>query len=55
MMQFNSNSRNRASAAWDFSPDARIKAEREGMYFVAVDLRNTTKEYASCGVNINQS
>ena len=52
MMQFNSNSRNRASAAWStFLRMLEYKCEREGTHFVAVDPRGTTKECASCGVS----
>ena len=55
MMQFNSNSRNRASAAWStFLRMLEYKCEREGTHFVAVDPRGTTKECASCGVSTNK-
>ncbi|SIR72223.1 putative transposase [Haladaptatus litoreus] len=55
MMQFDSNSRNRASAAWGtFIRMLEYKCEREGTYFVAVDPRNTTKECASCGVKTDK-
>jgi len=55
MMQFNSNSRNRASAAWStFVRMLEYKCEREGTHFVAVDPRGTTKECASCGVSTNK-
>ena len=55
MMQFNSNSRNRASAAWGtFLRMLEYKCEREGTHFVAVDPRNTTKECASCGVTTDK-
>ena len=55
MMQFDSNSRNRASAAWGtFLRMLEYKCEREGTYFVAVDPRNTTKECASCGVKTDK-
>jgi len=51
MMQFNSNSRNRASAAWGtFLRMLEYKCEREGTHFISVDPRNTTKECAACGV-----
>ncbi|MFC6731086.1 MULTISPECIES: transposase [unclassified Haladaptatus] len=51
MMQFNSNSRNRASAAWStFLRMLEYKCEREGTHFISVDPRNTTKECAACGV-----
>ncbi len=55
MMQFDSNSRNRASAAWGtFLRMLEYKCEREGSHFVAVDPRNTTKECASCGVKTDK-
>jgi len=47
-----SNSRNTASAAWrTFLSLLEYKCEREGTHFVAVNLRGTTKECASCGVS----
>ena len=55
MMQFDSNSRNRASAAWGtFLRMLEYKCEREGTHFVAVNSRNTTKECASCGVKTDK-
>ncbi|WP_101296025.1 RNA-guided endonuclease InsQ/TnpB family protein [Halegenticoccus soli] len=51
MMQFNSNSRNRVSAAWGtFLRMLEYKCEREGTHFIPVNPRNTTKECAACGV-----
>jgi putative transposase len=51
MMQFTSNSRNRASAAWGtFLRMLEYKCDREGVHFVPVDPRGTTKECAQCGV-----
>ncbi|WP_231186615.1 transposase [Haladaptatus sp. DYF46] len=55
MMQFDSNSRNRAAAAWGtFLRMLNYKCEREGTHYVAVDPRNTTKECASCGVKTDK-
>ena len=55
MMQFDSNSRNRASAAWGtFLRMLEYKCEREGTHFVSVDSRNTTKECAACGVKTDK-
>ena len=55
MMQFNSNSRNRASAAWGtFLRMLEYKCEREGTHFIPVDPRNTTKECAACGVKTDK-
>ena len=55
MMQFNSNSRNRASAAWGtFLKMLEYKCEREGTHFIPVDPRNTTKECAACGVKTDK-
>ena len=55
MMQFNSNSRNRASAAWGtFLRMLKYKCEREGTHFIPVDPRNTTKECAACGVKTDK-
>ncbi|WP_227378064.1 RNA-guided endonuclease InsQ/TnpB family protein [Haladaptatus halobius] len=54
-MQFDSNSRNRAAAAWGtFLRMLEYKCERQGTHFVAVDPRNSTKECASCGVKTNK-
>jgi putative transposase len=55
MMQFNSNSHNRASAAWGtFLRMLAYKCEREGTHFVPVDPRGTTKECAQCGVSTDK-
>ncbi|WP_435156289.1 RNA-guided endonuclease InsQ/TnpB family protein [Haladaptatus sp. DFWS20] len=55
MIQFESNSRNRASAAWGtFLRMLEYKCKREGAYFVDVDPKNTTKECASCGVKTDK-
>ena len=55
MMQFDSNSRNRASAAWrTFLRLLEYKCEREGTHYVPVNPRNTTKECASCGVKTDK-
>jgi putative transposase len=52
MMQFDSNSRNRASAAWGtFLRMLEYKYEREGTHYVPVDPRGTTKECSACGVS----
>ncbi len=52
MMQFGSNSRNRASAAWrTFLQMLEYKCEREGTHYVPVNPRGTTKECAACGVS----
>jgi putative transposase len=52
MMQFDSNSRNRASAAWrTFLRLLEYKWEREGTHYVPVNPRETTKECAACGVS----
>ena len=52
MMQFNSNSRNRASAAWrTFLQMLKYKCECEGTHYVPVNPRGTTKECAACGVS----
>ncbi|WP_160135169.1 RNA-guided endonuclease InsQ/TnpB family protein [Halococcus salsus] len=51
MMQFKSNSRNRASAAWGtFLRMLEYKCEREGTHFVAVNPAGTTKECSRCGI-----
>lgn len=50
MMQFPSNSRNRASAAWGkFLDMLEYKCDREGTHFIRVNPHGTTKECASCG------
>jgi putative transposase len=55
MMQFSSNSRNRASAAWGtFLRMLDYKCEREGTHFVPVEPRNTTKECSQCGVRTDK-
>ena len=55
MMQFDSNSRKRASAAWGtFLRMLEYKCEREGTHFIPVDPRNTTKECAACGVKTDK-
>ncbi len=55
MMQFDSNSRNRASAAWGtFLRMLEYKCERDGTHFIPVPPRNTTKECAACGVKTNK-
>ncbi len=55
MMQFDSNSRNRAAAAWGtFLRLLEYKCEREGTHFVVIDPRNTTMECASCGVKTDK-
>ncbi|WP_458206546.1 RNA-guided endonuclease InsQ/TnpB family protein [Haladaptatus sp. NG-SE-30] len=52
MMQSDSNSRNRASAAWKtFLRMLEYKCEREGTHYVPVNPRGTTKECAACGVS----
>ncbi len=52
MLQFGSNSRNRASAAWrTFLRMLEYKYEREGTHYVPVNPRGTTKECAACGVS----
>ncbi|MFH5801619.1 RNA-guided endonuclease InsQ/TnpB family protein [Haladaptatus sp. CMAA 1911] len=52
MMQFDSNSRNRASAAWrTFLRLLKYKCEREGTHYIPVNPRGTTKECAACGVS----
>ncbi|WP_227378458.1 RNA-guided endonuclease InsQ/TnpB family protein [Haladaptatus halobius] len=52
MMQFDSNSRNRASAAWGtFLRMLEYKCEREGTHYVPVNPRGTTKECSACGVS----
>ena len=52
MMQFDSNSRNRASAAWGtFLRMLEYKCEREGTQYIPVNPRGTTKECAACGVS----
>jgi putative transposase len=51
MMQFDSNSHNRASAAWaTFRSLLKWKCKREGTHYAEVDPRGTTKECAQCGV-----
>jgi putative transposase len=51
MMQFDSNSHNRASAAWGtFLRMLAYKCEREGTHFIPVRPHGTTKECAQCGV-----
>ncbi len=51
LVELPGNSRNRAGAAWGtFLRMLEYKCEREGMHFVAVDPKDTTKECASCGV-----
>jgi putative transposase len=51
MMQFSSNSYNRASAAWaTFRSLLKWKCEREGTHYAEVDPRGTTKESAQCSV-----
>ncbi len=55
MMQFDSNSRNRASAAWGtFLRMLEYKCEREGTHYVPVEPKDTTKECAVCGVKTNK-
>jgi putative transposase len=55
MMQFSSNSRNRASAAWGtFLRMLKYKCKREGTHFVPVKPRNTTKECSQCGVTTDK-
>ncbi len=55
MMQFDSNSRNRASAAWGtFLRMLEYKCEREGTHYVPVEPKDTTKECAACGVKTNK-
>ncbi|WP_435159682.1 RNA-guided endonuclease InsQ/TnpB family protein [Haladaptatus sp. DFWS20] len=55
MMRFDSNSRNRASAAWGtFLRMLEYKCEREGTHYVPVNPRNTTKECAFCGVKTDK-
>jgi putative transposase len=55
MMQFSSNSRDRASAAWGtFLRMLEYKCEREGTHFVPVDPAGTTKECAQCGVETDK-
>ncbi len=52
MMQFASNSHNRASAAWrTFLRMLEYKCEREGTHYVPVNPRGTTKECAACSVS----
>jgi putative transposase len=52
MMQFDSNSRNRASSAWrTFLRMLEYKCEREGTHYVPVNPRGTTEECAACGVS----
>jgi len=51
MMQFDSNSHNRVSAAWGtFLRMLAYKCEREGTHFIPVRPHGTTKECAQCGV-----
>jgi putative transposase len=55
MMQFDSNSHNRASAAWGtFLRMLEYKCEREGTHFIPVRPHGTTKECASCGVSTDK-
>jgi len=55
MMQFGSNSRNRASAAWGtFLRMLGYKCEHEGTHFVPVNPMGTTKECAQCGVETSK-
>jgi putative transposase len=55
MMEFDSNSRNRASAAWGtFFRMLEYKCEREGTHFVSVDPKNTTKDCSQCGVTTDK-
>ena len=52
MMQFDSNSRNRASAAWrTLLGMLEYKCEREGTHYIPVNPRGTTKACAACGVS----
>ncbi|RBI60806.1 transposase [halophilic archaeon] len=52
MMQFDSNSRNRASAAWrTFLRMLEYKCEHEGTHYIPVNPRGTSKECAACGVS----
>ncbi|WP_330633585.1 RNA-guided endonuclease InsQ/TnpB family protein [Halocatena halophila] len=55
MMQLDSNSRNRASAAWStFLRLLEYKCEREGTHYIPVEPKDTTKECAACGVKTNK-
>ncbi len=55
MMQFDSNSRNRASAAWGtFLRVLEYKCEREGTHYIPVEPKDTTKACAACGVKTNK-
>ncbi len=55
MMQFDSNSRNRASAAWStFLRMLEYKCDREGTHYVPVEPKDTTKDCAACGVKTNK-
>jgi putative transposase len=56
MMQFDSNSRNRAAAAWGtFLRMLDYKCERNGTHFIPVNPRGTTKECAACGVSSDKT
>jgi len=55
MLESPGNSRNTASTAWSsFTDLLEYKCKCEGAHFVEVDPKNTTKEYASCGVKTDK-
>ena len=55
LVELPGNSRNRAGAAWGtFLRMLEYKCEREGVHFVTVNPRGTTKECASCGVSTDK-
>ena len=55
MLESPSNSRNKASAAWDtFTSLLEYKCEREGTHFVEVEPKDTTKKCASCGMKTDK-